>query len=97
MIQEPDLEVFKKLAAGRAFRVCEGKLEAFMHAQPLIDHVKQMVATHPHWIIAVRPTAKQGETWWLHFCMAFFRDGLSTVNLSDGRFAVCTWAAHTGG
>lgn len=94
MISEPDRAVLNKLG-----EKARGKPQIAETLGRIKDKAKlrarfvEMQAASPSWIVVVKPTTERPWNWWLEVAMYFFRDGISTVYLSDGRFAVCTWAA----
>ncbi len=95
MITEPDMAVLNKVAdfAQGTPQIMED-LDLFESKADLRELVLDMQAKGPAWIVVVRPSRARPYFWWHEMLMFFFRDGISALTLKDGRYAVCTWAAH---
>lgn len=94
MISEPDQARIKYLAGGRDYRISDGELNKFQSAKKLNVAVALLAKQHPCSVIIVRLSKERPREWWLNGLMQYFLDGLSLMELEDGRLAVCTWMAE---
>lgn len=96
MIGEPDTARFNKLTESvGSYRVSDGELDKVRRTS-LAKRVNAMRAATEHWIIVVSATLKRPRLWWLHSLMHHFREGISVMDMPDGRLAFCTWAVAGG-
>ncbi len=94
MISEPDQAILKKLSesAGQTPKLSENEIDLMSNTE-ICAALALMVAECKKWTFIVTPTEARPQNWWLYGMMIYFQDGLSLVNLSNGRLAICTWAA----
>lgn len=93
MIREPDQAILNKLSesAGQPPKYCEDEFDALTTEE--LDARSASMAKQPHpWVFVLTPTEERSYDWWVNGMMIYFKK-LTVAHLSDGRLAVCTWAA----
>lgn len=94
MIKEPDRARINLLArtAGE-FTICEKELDKLASSK-MGAKVGKMAKKGRNWVFVVKLSRERPTGWWVRGFMEHFRNGLSTMVLSDGRLCVATWKAQ---
>lgn len=95
MITQTDQARLNKLAesASSTPKISDGELDALGLADLQIK-LREMTQKDDSWAVVVTTTEQHPRQWWLHLMMLFFRNGLSLMDMTDGRLAICTWAVR---
>lgn len=92
MISSQDTARLKKLSEGhQSSRLSDGELDEIPDDQ-IDKKVLQMALDWNSWKFIVNLTEKRSKDWWLRGMMTYFKDGLSLMELQDGRLVICTWS-----